>query len=188
MPRNAYCATTLAWVALYRDPCVRGLPSRRLGIYGRLDADTTGLLLLGTDGGVGQLLHHPGHRVEKRYLVYLKQKAGQPSIEAGAVARFEEGIVLANGERCAPARVELLRGAPGRPAPEGTAEETRDDDVWGLRVYITEGMFHQVSPMHDALSPSVRAQQGAWQGASQEPLVPMADWCPAQCQDHINLT
>lgn len=104
----------------------------RLGIYGRLDADTTGLMLLGTDGGIGQLLHHPSTRIEKTYVVTLKQRPGHPSVHQDIEARFEKGMVLNNGQQCAPAQVELLR---------------RSDEVWGLRIRITEGMHHQVKKM-----------------------------------------
>jgi len=43
--------------------------ARRLGVYGRLDVDTTGIMLLSTDGGIGQLLLHPSRKVAKLYKV-----------------------------------------------------------------------------------------------------------------------
>jgi len=43
-----------------------------LGAFGRLDKDTTGLLLLGSDGGLQSLLTHPSTSLPKRYEVIIK--------------------------------------------------------------------------------------------------------------------
>lgn len=73
---------------------------------GRLDADTTGALLLTNDGELAQRLAHPRYGVEK---VYEAEVAGDPSDDA--LRRLREGIELDDG-RTAPAGVRRL--GPGR--------------------------------------------------------------------------
>src|SRR5437899_893253 len=69
---------------------------------GRLDADTTGALLLTNDGDLAHRLAHPRYEVEK---VYEAEVEGEPSDEA--LARLAEGVELDDG-RSAPARVRRL--------------------------------------------------------------------------------
>ena len=74
---------------------------------GRLDADTTGVLLLTNDGPLAHRLAHPRYGVEK---VYEAQVEGEPSDEA--LAQLAEGVELEDG-RTAPARVRRLHTARG---------------------------------------------------------------------------
>lgn len=79
---------------------------RSPGIFpvGRLDRDTTGLLLFTTDGELGNALLHPRRHVEKRYLA-LVEGVPDPRVldELRAGVRLSDGMTL-------PARAELLRG------------------------------------------------------------------------------
>src|SRR5438552_7508682 len=75
---------------------------------GRLDADTTGVLLLTNDGPLAHRLAHPRYEVEK---VYEADVEGRPSAEA--LHRLEEGIELDDGpteparaRRLSPSRIE----------------------------------------------------------------------------------
>jgi 23S rRNA pseudouridine2605 synthase len=68
---------------------------------GRLDADTTGLLVLTNDGGLAFRLTHPSMGVEKAYLAEVE---GSPS--PGALRRLREGVELDDGPTSA-ARVSL---------------------------------------------------------------------------------
>eukprot|EP01050_Picozoa_sp_SAG11_P015008 SAG11_NODE_1905_length_4085_cov_6.851480_2_plen_211_part_00 len=45
---------------------------RELGPFGRLDKDTTGLILLGTDGGLQTLITHPSSHITKKYIATLR--------------------------------------------------------------------------------------------------------------------
>ena len=69
---------------------------------GRLDADTTGALLLTNDGALAHRLAHPRYEVDKVYEVEVE---GEPSDEALAASR--EGVELDDG-RTAPARARRL--------------------------------------------------------------------------------
>jgi 23S rRNA pseudouridine2605 synthase len=79
---------------------------RRLYPVGRLDADTTGLILLTNDGELADLLTHPRYGVEKVYRAKV-----QPSrVSPRALAALRDGVQLDDG-RTAPARVRQV--APG---------------------------------------------------------------------------
>src|SRR5437899_10154730 len=69
---------------------------------GRLDADTTGALLLTNDGPLAHRLAHPRYGVEK---VYEAEVEGRPSAEALRI--LEEGVELEDG-RTAPAKARLV--------------------------------------------------------------------------------
>ena len=64
------------------------------GLYplGRLDYDTTGLLLFSTDGELGNAVLHPSHHVDKTYRALVK---GTPSKES--LARLRAGVELEDG-------------------------------------------------------------------------------------------
>jgi 23S rRNA pseudouridine2605 synthase len=77
---------------------------------GRLDADTTGALLLTNDGELAHRLAHPRYGVEKTYLAEVE---GQP--DDAALRELAEGIELEDGctaparvRRVAPSRIELV--------------------------------------------------------------------------------
>jgi 23S rRNA pseudouridine2605 synthase len=93
---------------------------------GRLDADTTGALLLTNDGELAHRLAHPRYQVEK---VYVAEVEGEPSDEA--LRRLVEGLELDDGPT-APARVQRL--GPSR-----------------VELAIHEGRKHQVKRMLEAV-------------------------------------
>jgi 23S rRNA pseudouridine2605 synthase len=66
--------------------------NNRLFPVGRLDASSTGLILLTNDGELAQRLAHPKHSVPKQYFVVV---AGQ--VEPDAMRRLQRGIYLAEG-------------------------------------------------------------------------------------------
>ena len=92
-------------------PTVVGLvdhPSRVVPV-GRLDADTTGALLLTNDGELAHRLAHPRYVVEKTYVADVE---GEPSDEAlralaGGVLLYDGATAPARARRLAPSRVEL---------------------------------------------------------------------------------
>lgn len=116
-------------------PCVASLvPTKEYpGLYpvGRLDKDTTGLLLFTTDGDMGQHLLHPKHHVHKSYRAHVDGVPSEDDIE-----RLQEGIMLADG-MTAPARVQIL--------------DERDDGTSDLEIVIREGRKRQVKRMCSAI-------------------------------------
>ena len=69
---------------------------------GRLDADTTGALLLTNDGELAHRLAHPRYGIDKTYVATVE---GEPS--AAALERLRDGLELEDGQT-APARVRRL--------------------------------------------------------------------------------
>ena len=118
-------------------PTVVGLVPQGLRLYpvGRLDADTTGLILLTNDGELAHRLTHPSFEVEKTYRAVV----AAPPVGEAAIHALRTGIALADG-RTAPARV-------GRPRP----------DV--LEITIHEGRKRQVRRMCEAVGHPVRELQ-----------------------------
>ncbi|MFU8796776.1 MAG: pseudouridine synthase [Dehalococcoidia bacterium] len=78
----------------------------RLYPVGRLDKDSTGLVLLTNDGDLTHRLTHPRFEQEKEYMVRLDR-----ALEREDAARLEKGIDLHDG-RTSPARVRSLKHAP----------------------------------------------------------------------------
>jgi 23S rRNA pseudouridine2605 synthase len=76
---------------------------RRLYPVGRLDADTTGLILLTDDGALAHRLTHPSFRVEKTY----RARVRNPPVPEAALRALRAGIDLEDG-RTAPARVRRI--------------------------------------------------------------------------------
>ena len=75
----------------------------RLYPVGRLDVDTTGLILLTNDGELANLLTHPRHEVAKTYRVTVRSGP----VSAKAVRALAHGVKLEDG-RTAPTRARLL--------------------------------------------------------------------------------
>jgi 23S rRNA pseudouridine2605 synthase len=98
---------------------------------GRLDADTTGALLLTNDGELAHRLAHPRYEVDKVYEVEVE---GEPGAEA--LRWLAEGVELDDG-RTAPAKVRRL----------GSSR---------LELTIHEGRKHQVKRMCEAVGHPVR--------------------------------
>ena len=77
--------------------------SRRLYPVGRLDVDTTGLILLTDDGELAHRLMHPSFEVPRTY----HAKVRHPPVREGALRALREGVKLDDG-LTAPARVKRL--------------------------------------------------------------------------------
>ena len=78
--------------------------ARRLYPVGRLDADTTGLLLLTNDGELAYALTHPRFEVPKTY----EARVARPPVREAALRALREGVELEDG-RTAPAEARRLR-------------------------------------------------------------------------------
>ena len=140
---------------------------------GRLDFDTTGLLLFSTDGELGNGLLHPRHHVEKRYLALVN---GKPTPEQ--LDQLEQGIQLDDG-MTAPAKAALVEGAEAKralsmlevppavpdhepngsvPSPQRAAIlRKRSQQRAVVRVVLREGRKRQVKRMLSAIKHGVLA-------------------------------
>ena len=136
----------LAYVLLHKPPGVvttardpHGRPTvvdlvahdARVVPVGRLDADTTGALLLTNDGPLAHRLAHPRYEVDK---VYEAEVEGRPSDDA--LRRLAEGVALDDGHT-APARVRRLGASR-------------------IELTLHEGRKHQVKRMCAAVGHPVR--------------------------------
>ena len=128
---------------------------RGLAPVGRLDKDTEGLLLLTDDGELTHRLLSPKYHVDK---VYYARVAGTPD-EADAAA-FAAGLVLDDGLRCLPAKLE----------PLGDGE---------CLVTLREGKFHQVKRMLASRGKPVRYLKRLSMG----PLRLEDTLLPGQCRE-----
>lgn len=111
------------------------VPGRHGRLYpvGRLDVDSTGLLLLTNDGALAHRLTHPSFEVPKTY----KVKVAKGPVSQRAVERLRAGVKLEDG-RTAPARVVRVSGTV-------------------LELTIHEGRKHQVRRMCEAVGHPVVA-------------------------------
>lgn len=102
------------------------LELRRRGLFpvGRLDKDTTGLLLLTDDGDLSHRLLSPKNHVDKVYLARVEGRVDQEDVSVLAA-----GMVLEDGLHCLPAGLE--------PLGDGTE----------CLVTLREGKYHQVKRM-----------------------------------------
>ncbi len=90
---------------------------------GRLDKDTTGILLLTNDGEFAHQVISPKSDIEKSYIATVDAVPPKDLPQ-----KFLEGIILADGTVCKPAKAEIL-------------DETQ------VRIVLTEGKYHQIKRM-----------------------------------------
>ena len=120
----------------------------RIVPVGRLDADTTGALLLTNDGELAHRLAHPRYGVEKTYVAEVESDPDEAALQ-----QLREGIELDDG-RTAPARARRL--GPGR-----------------VELVLHEGRKHQEKRMLAAVGhPVVRLHRTAYAGLTLEGLEP----------------
>jgi len=102
---------------------------------GRLDKDTVGLLLITNDGELNHKLISPKWKVDKVYYAEINKEVNDEDVEA-----FKNGIILSDGYKCMPGKLEIIKS-----------------DENGAEVYVTiqEGKFHQVKRMFEALDKKV---------------------------------
>lgn len=69
-------------------------PEKRLFTVGRLDRDTTGLLIVTNDGAFSQKVIHPSANIEKEYLVKTVQEIGPDHLKGISKGAFVEGVYV----------------------------------------------------------------------------------------------
>lgn len=109
--------------------------THRVYPVGRLDIDTSGLLLLTNDGELAHKMTHPKFELDK---VYVAQVKGIPSKQA--LQKLQEGIMLEDG-MTAPAQVKLMQ---------------MEDEVATIEIIIHEGRNRQVRRMFETIGHPVK--------------------------------
>ena len=108
---------------------------RRKGLFpvGRLDKDTTGLLIITDDGAFAHAVTSPGKKVYKTYRVTLDAPLTGEDIRV-----LSDGAVIDGGEQCLPAQVAVL-----------------DGEHFIYQIRIREGKYHQIKRMAQSVGRSV---------------------------------
>lgn len=138
-----------------------GLSGHRLFPVGRLDADTTGLLLLTDDGELAFRLTHPRYKIAKEYSAVVAGNLAPTDVES-----LRSGVVLDDG-KTAPAEVEVIRFDP---APSSGAGRTE------VRLVIREGRHRQVRRMLHAVGHKVQSLRRTSFGPLKLGRLKTGDW------------
>ena len=105
-------------------PCVIDLvDNHECYCVGRLDKDTTGLLLITNDLSLSKKLLLPDNHVPKTYLVTVKNK-----LEKSLIELFNQGIIIDKDVTCHSSKLEII-------------------DDYHCKLTIDEGKYHQVKKM-----------------------------------------
>ncbi len=132
-PKGVITATEDAREATVMDLFYRKIPDAPKGLspVGRLDKDTTGLLLITNDGGLAHDMLSPKKHVDKTYFVTLDGELTSEDIN-----KLEAGVHIGEGDLTAPAKIEYDNGNT-------------------CYITIHEGKFHQVKRMFFAVGRTV---------------------------------
>lgn len=121
------------------DPTVMtllsGASGKNLAPVGRLDKDTEGLLLITNDGELAHNLLSPNRHVPKTYYVECTG-----TLLADTITLLENGVEIGDETPTRPAQVKVL---------------TQSADFYTMELTITEGRFHQIKRMVQAVGGSV---------------------------------
>jgi 23S rRNA pseudouridine2605 synthase len=99
------------------------VPFKNVYPVGRLDKDTSGLILLTNDGEFAYLMAHPSHEVDKTYLARVEGKPAMTDLQ-----RLRKGIILDDGIT-SPARVRIIQAGPNAALVEIVIHEGRKRQV-----------------------------------------------------------
>ncbi len=122
-PKGVICATEDKSQKTVLDLLPDNIRRRQMAPVGRLDKDTTGLLLVTDDGVFAHECISPKKKISKTYIACL-----DGDIKEDMITSFKEGVVLADGTVCRSAELQRI-------------EENK------ARIIITEGKYHQIKRM-----------------------------------------
>lgn len=132
------------------------LQKRGLFPVGRLDRDTLGMMILTNNGSLAHRLLSPRRHVEKEYRFICSLP-----LPADAESRFASGLALSDGFVCKSA---LLRPDPDR---------------MGGIVVLTEGKYHQIKRMMEAIGTRVTSlERVSFAGLALDPALARGEWRP----------
>lgn len=118
---------------------VTDLVSTKSRIYpvGRLDYDTTGILLLTNDGKLANLLMHPRNKIDKKYIVKV-----EGIVPSTILKKLNTGVII-DGRKTAPAKAKLKK-------------YNKKSNYSIVEITIHEGRNHQVKKMFETLGYEVK--------------------------------
>ena len=140
---------------------------QKAGIFpcGRLDRDTVGWMLLTNDGELSHRLLSPRRHVEKIYR-FTAEKA----LCADAEERIRAGIVISGGEQCKSACLQA------------------DPDRMGGEITLTEGKYHEIKRMLEALHNKVTSlERISFAGISLDRTLARGEWRRASDEEIAHL-
>ncbi len=105
---------------------------KRIYPIGRLDYDTTGLIILTNDGNLSNLLMHPKNKIDKTYIAKING-----IINGTEINRLKHGVMI-DGKKTAPARVKLKK-------------TDKNNHTSMLEITIHEGRNHQIKKMIESV-------------------------------------
>jgi 23S rRNA pseudouridine2605 synthase len=129
---------------------------------GRLDADSTGVLLLTNDGDLTFYLTHPRHHIPKTYEVWVK---GFP--EESILLQWRQGVIL-DRRKTLPAKVKVLRRGAAKTLLEIVLTEGRNRQIRR----VAELLGHPVIRLHRSAIGSIRLHPPG------QPLLPSGGYRP----------
>lgn len=109
---------------------------------GRLDIDTTGLLMICNDGELAHRLLSPARHVDKVYEAVVSGEIG-----AKEICMFAQGLAISEEWTCLPAKLKVLEG--------GLSMPDQAEDASRVSVTICEGKFHQIKRMFSKIDSQV---------------------------------
>ena len=132
-PAGCVTATTDAMHKTVMD-YMKELTRKDLNPVGRLDIDTEGLLLITNDGQLSHELLSPTKHVPKTYYAKIEGKVTDEDVNL-----FKEGVDIGEKKPCKPANLRILMS----------------DTISEIELTISEGKFHQVKRMFEAVDKKV---------------------------------
>lgn len=127
---------------------------KRIYPVGRLDYDTTGVILLTNDGDLTNRLTHPSHQIDKTYIATIEGKISDEQIK-----RIQKGISF-EGIDYSPAKIE-------------EAEFDRQKNQSKIRITIHEGKNHEIKNIFSAINlPVVKLSRRTFANLSAKGLKP----------------
>ncbi len=131
---------------------------------GRLDINTTGLLLLTTDGELANAMMHPSHQVDREYVCRIRGQVSDEQVE-----KLQRGVQLEDG----PARFSDIKRLPGSSANQ-----------W-FQVTILEGRNREVRRLWEAVGCTVSRLKRVRYGAAKLPKgLRVGAWSEVSPREH----
>ena len=138
-----------------------------LGPVGRLDKDTTGLVLLTTDGQLAHRLISPRWEQDKRYIARVEGRVGEDEVR-----RMAAGVPLKDFV-CKPAALTVARAG---------------DDESLCEIVVSEGKYHQVKRMFGALGhPVLTLHRASIAGVALDPALKPGEWRELTAEERAHL-